>query len=270
MLRNNSFRGGLPCFGELVWARVLGKRRLELVWLGKTENSDEHLCGDEHGVRKFRTIRRQLETARWRREDVDKLVGEPFNPKPKISIAAGGATFGPPDVHATTIDQNVNHEEAPEEQDAASQKYWYVTEGLLGEHGRTMGCPRCSGGLGTHNAERRRRLEGILLQRQKRCTATSRCNDDEISGHGTGDAFAASNTAAKVAVGVRRPADAGSSSNNDAMREPSTNDDEMDTEELCTMPSKRAKTIMGLEICVLEAWMACLTRPWVELARILL
>ena len=30
---------------------------LELFWLGKTENTEEHLCGDEHGVRQFRTIR---------------------------------------------------------------------------------------------------------------------------------------------------------------------------------------------------------------------
>ena len=33
------------------------------------------------------------------REDVDKLVGDPFNPKPRSSIAAGGrgTTLGPPD-----------------------------------------------------------------------------------------------------------------------------------------------------------------------------
>ena len=39
---------------------------LELVWLGKRErkNSDGHLCGDAQGVRKFRTIRQQPETAR--------------------------------------------------------------------------------------------------------------------------------------------------------------------------------------------------------------
>ena len=52
----------------------------ELVWLGKTENTEEHLCGDEHGVRKFRTIRRQPEAARWRREYVDKLMGS-FQPQ---------------------------------------------------------------------------------------------------------------------------------------------------------------------------------------------
>ena len=39
----------------------------------------------------FRTISGQPETARWRREDVDKLVGEPSNPKPKSSTAGGGA-----------------------------------------------------------------------------------------------------------------------------------------------------------------------------------
>ena len=92
VLRNNSYRGGLACFGEVVWARVLGTRLLrgkyevnwlELAWLGKTENIEEHLCGDEHGMRMFRTIRRQPESARWRRELVDWLTGEPFNPKPK-------------------------------------------------------------------------------------------------------------------------------------------------------------------------------------------
>ena len=86
---------GMP-LGEVVWARVptrllRGKFEeswLELVWLGKTQHSDEHLRGDEHVVQKFRTIRRQPETARWRREDVDKLVGD--SPKRKRTRRAGG------------------------------------------------------------------------------------------------------------------------------------------------------------------------------------
>ena len=54
VLRNNSYRGGLACFGEIVWARVPGSRLLrgkyevnwlELVWLGKTENTEEHRRG---------------------------------------------------------------------------------------------------------------------------------------------------------------------------------------------------------------------------------
>ena len=73
------------CFGEIVWARVPGTRLLggmfevnwlELVWLGKTESTEEHMCGDERVVRKFQTIRRQPESARWRREHVDKLTGD--------------------------------------------------------------------------------------------------------------------------------------------------------------------------------------------------
>ena len=45
--------------------------------------------------------------------------------------------------HATTVSPNVNIEETLEEkvQDAAAQKCWYVTETLVKEHGRTMGCP---------------------------------------------------------------------------------------------------------------------------------
>ena len=76
---------------ETFWVRVPGTRllrgkheviSLELVWFGKTENTEEHLCGDDHGVRKFRTIRRQSESARWSIE-VDKLTGDRFNPTPK-------------------------------------------------------------------------------------------------------------------------------------------------------------------------------------------
>ena len=53
VLRNNSYRGGLACFGEVVWARVSGTRLLrgkfevnwlELVWLGKRERSPTRTC----------------------------------------------------------------------------------------------------------------------------------------------------------------------------------------------------------------------------------
>ena len=76
----------------------------------KAENSDDHLCGDEHGVRTFH----QPEMARWRSEDVVKVVGDSFSPKPKRTIAACGAE-PPLDFrmgHVTTIDQNVNPEGA--------------------------------------------------------------------------------------------------------------------------------------------------------------
>ena len=194
MLRNNSYRGGLACFGEIVWARIPGSRLLrgqyevnwlELVWLGKTENTEKHLCGDEHGVRKFRTIRRQPEQARWRREYVDKLSGDPFNPKPKTSMAVGPGEL-PVDLQwGTRASPNVYVDEAPGDrapEPAATQKRWYVTEALVNEHGRTMGCPRCWSGIGIHNAECRARIEGILLQQSRMKPAEV---DEPRGGHTT-------------------------------------------------------------------------------------
>ena len=124
VLRNNSYRGGLACFGEVVWARVPGTTLLrgkfevnwlELVSVGKTENTEEHLCGDEHGVRKFRTIRRQPDSARWRSEFVDKLTGDPFNPKPKRATVIGSslATCQLTCNGASEPAPNVNVDEAP-------------------------------------------------------------------------------------------------------------------------------------------------------------
>ena len=122
VLRNKSYRGGLACFGEVVWARVPGTRLLrgkfelnwlELVWLGKTENTEEHLGGDEHGVRKFRTIRRQPEPAGWRREFVDKPTGDPFNPKSKSATVIGSSNL-PVDLQwSERASQDVNIGEAP-------------------------------------------------------------------------------------------------------------------------------------------------------------
>ena len=199
MLRINCYRGGLPCFfffGEIVLARVRGSRLLrgkyevnwlELVWLGKTENTEEHLCGHEHGVRKFRTVSRQPESARWRREYVDKLSGDPFNPKPKTSMAVGPGEL-PVDLQwGTRASPNVNVDEAPGDrapEPAATQKRWHVTEALVKEHGHTMGCPRCSSGIGNHNAECRARIEGILLQQSRMKPS----HNDEISANGVGEA----------------------------------------------------------------------------------
>ena len=60
---------------------------------------------------------------------------------------------------------NVNADEVSEP--AVTQKRWYVAECRVIEHGRPMGCLRCSSGIGTHNAECRGRIEGILLQQSR-------------------------------------------------------------------------------------------------------
>ena len=136
-------------------------------------------------MRKFRTIRRQPDSTRWRREYVDKLSGDPFNPKSKTSMAVGSGEL-PVDLQwSTRTSPNVNVDEAPGDralEPAATQKRWYVTEALVKEHGRTMGCPRCSSGIGIHNAECRARIEGILLQQSRMKPAEV---DEPRGGHTT-------------------------------------------------------------------------------------
>ena len=134
VLRNNSYQGGVACFEEVDWARAPGTRLLrgkcevnwlEMVWLGKTEHTEEHLCGDEHGVRKFRTIRRQPESARWRRELVDWLTGDLFNPKRKSGTVVDSGTLRVDLQWSERVSPNVNVDEAPKDevpQPAATQE----------------------------------------------------------------------------------------------------------------------------------------------------
>ena len=185
----SSYRGGPACSGEVVWARVPGTKLLrgkfavkclELVWLEKTEDSDEHLCGDEQGVRKFRTIMRQPETARWRREDVDKLF---FLPSQRLRL-----------------------------QWAVQNHLWTSRWDAQRRSTRTP------------VTNRRNPVAAKPYEAKRRCTATGYCNDDEIGADGAREACGA-------AMQHGRPAR---------------------TTTRWTLRT-RAKTIMGLEIFVLEA-----------------
>ena len=138
--------------------------------------------------------------------------------------------------HATTIGQNVNTEEASE---AMAQK------------AATQRCPRCGSGLGntTPNPAAAEPYEA-----KGRCTASGYCNYDEIGALGTGEGYGASSRARREQW-VRRPSRCRLQLHSDAVArpDPGTHNDEVDTEEPCVTPSKRVKTIMELEICVLEA-----------------
>ena len=79
-------------------------------------------------------------------------MGDPFDPKPKrlMEAAAGELPLDLQMGRDTPVTQ-------PEPAEAAgqppnpNQKRWYVTEAPVLQHGRTMGCPRCYGALGSHN-----------------------------------------------------------------------------------------------------------------------
>ena len=138
---------------------------------------------------------------------------------------------------------------------AATHKRWYVTEALVKEHGRTMGCPRCSSGIGIHNAECRARIEGILLQQSRMKPGEV---DEPRGGHTTTKSVPME--LAKPTGPVHHGGSSGSGiQRDDATRTGATrNADarpleatevEMNAEDRCAAQVKRA----GLEICVLEA-----------------
>ena len=164
----------------------------------------------------------------------------------------------PVDLHwGTRAVDEAPGDRAPEP--AATQKRWYVTEALVNEHGRTMGCPRCSGGICIHNAECRARIEGILLQ-QSRMKPSG--EDEPRGGHTT------TKSAPMELEKPTGPVHHGGSSGSGIQRDDATRtgatrnadtrpleatDVEMDAEDPCAAQVKRAKTTKGLEICVLEA-----------------
>ena len=101
---------------------------------------------------------------------MDRLTGDPFNPKQKSATVVDSGKL-PVDLQwSERVSPNVNVDEAPKDEvpePATTQKRWNVTEALVNEHGRTMGCSRYSSGIGIHNAECHGGIEGILLQQSR-------------------------------------------------------------------------------------------------------
>ena len=45
----------------------LDQRWVEVVWAGKAEGSDDHIGLDHRAAKRFRAVRREPESSRWRR-----------------------------------------------------------------------------------------------------------------------------------------------------------------------------------------------------------
>ena len=90
LIRQRKYGGSIVEFGEILWARIptakkLGKldqRWVEVVWAGKAEGSDEHIGLDHRGGRRFRAVRREPESSRWRREVILEVAGCPWDMRP--------------------------------------------------------------------------------------------------------------------------------------------------------------------------------------------
>ena len=83
------------------------------------------------GYASSKSIKRQPESARWRKKFVDKLTVEPFNPKPKSATVFDSGKL-PVDLQwSERASPKVNIDESPKDKvprPAVAQKRWYVTE----------------------------------------------------------------------------------------------------------------------------------------------
>ena len=60
----------------------LHQRCVEVVWAGMAEGSDEHIGLDHQRARRFRTVRREPESSRWRHEVILEVAGCPWDMRP--------------------------------------------------------------------------------------------------------------------------------------------------------------------------------------------
>ena len=101
------YRGALCGLGETVLAKIpddfvtgrqvgkLADRWRRGIWLGKTDESDEHLVSVQGQVERLRTVRRLLE-GRWCASELKALRATPRLPKPGHEVEGDGGETGHP------------------------------------------------------------------------------------------------------------------------------------------------------------------------------
>jgi hypothetical protein len=76
-------------FGQLVFSRLpspeeanetLQAKWIPTVWFGRTEDSDENICGMQDGrIKTFRSCRNVLNSAKWDKDFLMSITGVPFH-----------------------------------------------------------------------------------------------------------------------------------------------------------------------------------------------
>ena len=262
MLRNGSYRGRLARLWGIAWTRIPGSRllqgwheanRLELVWLA-TENTEELLCDDEHGVCEPKTIKRQPESARWRQELVDKLFIGYSNLKPKSATVVDSSKQLEVLRWSERVSLKVNIDEAPKDkvpEPAITQKRWHMNETLIEEYDRAMSCQHCLNRVGVYNGECRGWIDGIMLRRSRTKQTQAKEPIPMESMNPTGPATQHGGSCKR---GVQRSDIASSMATQSADEELlEVPDIKMDTKESDETRIKQTRTIMGLYVCVLGA-----------------
>ena len=161
----------------------LDQRWVEVV--GKAEGSDEHIGQDHSCARRFRVVRREPESSRWRREVILEVAGclrdtRPVGRTSSPDAFSRVAVFGhhapaAPAAGTAAAEADLPAEEPPQPDAGwtdiaktpitASRRRMYTTDAMVKKFGASMGCPRCQNGTGTHtDACRARMLSSMASQ----------------------------------------------------------------------------------------------------------
>ena len=107
------------------------------VWVGKTDESDEHILLTPTGVQKARSVHRKPEAEKWDSVFFGQAKGSPWNP---AAVAAREVLSAGPMM-------------------IQRERRMYITKAMILEHGITKGCDSCLG-IGTkHSGKCRARFE---------------------------------------------------------------------------------------------------------------
>lgn len=140
-----SFKREMPEFGESIWffkpgsasQDKLDERWGDGVYLGMIEESSELYIGKKKGIIKARTFARGGEADRWRKKDIEEVVGAPWEALPRrgmgevrSKVYIAGAGSGEYIIPETQMQQAVPTRMRSDIED-------------LDKYGYTLGCTRC-------------------------------------------------------------------------------------------------------------------------------
>ena len=143
--RGKKFRREVPEFGESIWylkPGSAGKDKLDKRWgdgvyLGIIEDSSELYIGTKDGVIKVRTFARRGEEDRWRRKEIDDMIGVPWEPIPGQGVREVKSK-----VHIAGVGAGEDIIEEPQIRGATPRRI-RIDEDDLQKYGYTLGCPGC-------------------------------------------------------------------------------------------------------------------------------
>jgi hypothetical protein len=110
-------------------------RMIQGVWVGRSMIDDAHIYLTASGLKKARTVVRNIESETWQHELFKSIKGTPWNP-----LAIPGKV---------TI---------PKSFSGAHMRNQYITSKMIKDFGESDGCPRCKGGTGPHSEFCRQRF----------------------------------------------------------------------------------------------------------------